>query len=171
MKKINLVVVKGSGEYGGMDGVEYKDLISFGVTDLSPSDPDFLFGLKSLARIYASEFFDMYFDDSEKLLEKSKTLEEIQKIIKKELAEYGDYGCKWTRSIAIIEIKNENILDGLKHLGKNFFAENYHLDLKLKGLKKNKKFKEALKLNQSFDRLSEKRMTYLENVCKPISLR
>ena len=159
MKKINLVVVEGSHEFGGVDNMQYEHLISFGVTDLSPSDPDFLFGLKSLVGIYASEFFDMYFDDSEKLLEKSETLEEIQKIIKKELDEYGDYGCKWTRRIAIIEIKNEDILDGLKHLGKNFFAENYYLDLKLKELKKNKKFKEALKLNQSFGKLYKNRRT------------
>ena len=94
MKKINLVVVEGSHEFGGVDNMQYEHLISFGVTDLSPSDPDFLFGLKSLVGIYASEFFDMYFDDSEKLLEKSETLEEIQKIIKEELDEYGDYGCK-----------------------------------------------------------------------------
>ena len=166
MKKINLVVVEGTNEFGGVDNMQYEDLISFGVTDLSPSDPDFLFGLKSLVRIYASEFFDMYFDDSEKLLEKSETLEEIQKIIKEELDEYGDYGCKYTRRIAIIEIKNEDILDGLKHLGKNFFEENYHLDLKLKELKKNKKFKEALELKESFDKLSEKRMKYLKKACE-----
>jgi len=166
MKKINLVVVEGSHEFGGVDNMQYEDLISFGVTDLSPSDPDFLFHLKSLAGTYAFNFFDMYFDDSEKLLEKSKTLEEIQKIIKKELDEYGDYGCKWTYRIAIIEIKNKDILDGLKHLGKNFFDENYRVDQKIKELIKNKKFKKAIELKESLDRLSEKKMQYLENVCK-----
>ena len=170
MKKINLVVVKGSGEYGGMDGVEYKDLISFGVTDLSPSDPDFLFHLKSLVRLYAYKFFDMDFDESRKLLEKFKTLEEIEEIAKKfkiEDSHSAEY--KYTHRIAIIEIKNEDILDGLKHLGKNFFDKD--LKYKIKELIKNKKFKKAIELKESLDSLSEKRMTYLDNVCKPISLR
>lgn len=166
MKKINLVVVEGTHEFGGIDNLQYEDLISFGVTDLSPSDPDFLFHLKSLAGTYAFNFFDIDFDETEKLLEKSETLEEIQKIIKEELDEYGDYGCKYTYRISIIEIKNKDILDGLKHLGKNFFDENYCVDKKIKNLKKNKKFKEALKLKESFDKLSEKEMKYLENACK-----
>ena len=166
MKKINLVVVEGTNEFGGVDNMQYEDLISFGVTDLSPSDPDFLFHLKSLVGNYAFNFFDIYFDETEKLLEKSKTLEEIQGIIKEELDEYGDYGCKYTRRIDIIEIKNENILDGLKHLGKNFFGENYRVNQKIKELKKNKKFKEALELKESFDKLSEKRMKYLKNACE-----
>jgi len=164
MKKINLVVVKGSREYGGMDGVEYEDLISFGVTDLSPSDPDFLFHLKSLVGTYAYEFFDMDFDESKKLLEKSKTLEKIEAIAKSIKIEDSNYEYKYTHNIAIIEIKNEDILDGLKHLGKNFFDKD--LKYKIKELIKNKKFKKALELKESLDRLSEKKMKYLENVCK-----
>jgi hypothetical protein len=155
MKKINLVVVEGPREFGGVDNLQYEDLIRFGITDLSLSDPYFLFHLKSLVGTYAYEFFDMDFDESEKLLKKSKTLEEIEAVAKKSIRYDGDSEFKHTYRIVIIEIKNEVLLEGLIHISESCFIEEYGVGEKVKELKKDGKFKEALELMESFNKLKD----------------
>jgi hypothetical protein len=154
-QKINLVLIKGRQTFN-IDG-DYEKLMRFEISDLSPSSEDFLEGVKSLANLYAYEFFDVDdFDKSEKML-KAKTLKEVEEIIKEELySKYSeDEGEKQTYSISIIEIKNESIIEGLKHLPENFFSGDYEIKKKISELKKDEKFKEALELTDSFNKLEE----------------
>jgi len=154
-KEINLVVISGSRVFGGVANEQREIIRSFKITDLSPSSTDFMEGVKTLASIFASEFFDMDFDEAGKLFEKAKTLEELEKILKKDLYEENYEGWKQFNSISIIEIKNEFLLDGLIHLPESSFNGDYDVEGKVKELKKDEKFKEALELRDSFIKLEE----------------
>lgn len=154
MKKINLVLVKGNLEFGGIDNLMNEYLIEFGITDLPQSDPVFLDKLKDLVGFYAYNFFDMDFDESESLLEKAKTLEEIEAIAKG--IKYDGYSeFAMTYGIEIIEIKNEVLLKGLMHLPDSRFFDEYYVDKEVEKFKEEGKFKEALELKESFDRLKD----------------
>jgi hypothetical protein len=152
MSKINLVVISGGHTTGGVGDETIKNLRIFKVSNFPPSSSDFLKEVKSLTSSFASEFFDMDLDES---FESAKTLEELEKIAKKDLYSEDYYGWKQTYSISVIEIRNDVILQGLNYLSGSFFADDYEIEKKIGELKKDEKFKEALELTESLARLKK----------------
>ena len=158
MKKVNLVEILG---VDILDTFSYDRTERFSVfevaSDLSPSSADFIEEVKSLARLYAFTFFDMGFDESEKLLEKAKTIEEIEDIIKEELSTYRDGVDEYweTLGIFVTEIKNPDILEGLVHLPENSFSCDDDVESRIKELKSDENFKEALELSESFNKIKD----------------
>ena len=157
MKKINLIEILGGDTLDTFEKYKREIFRSFKVSDLSPSSADFIEEVKSLAGLYAFEFFDMDFDESKKLLEKAKTIEEIEDIIKEEITNYeeGDDEYRDTWGISVIEIKNPRILKGLVNLPKNSFSGNDDAEIKIEELKSDGNFKEALELIESFNKLKD----------------
>jgi hypothetical protein len=157
MKKINLIEILGGDILDTFEKYRRERFRSFKLSDLSPSSPDFIEGVKSLAGSYAFKFFGMGLEESKKLLEKAQTIEEIEDIIKEELTDYedGDDEYRETWGIIITEIKNPGILEGLIHLPENSFSDNDDVGSKIKELKNNGNFKEALELSESFNELKD----------------
>jgi hypothetical protein len=152
MEKINLVVISGGHTTGGVGDETIKDLRIFKVSNFSPSSPDFLKEVKSLTSSFASKFFGMNLDEK---FENAETLLELEKIAQKDLYSESSYGWKQTYSISVIEIRNEIILQGLKYLSGSFFIDDYAIEKKIKELKEDKKFEEALELTESLAKLKE----------------
>jgi len=152
MIKINLVVISGGHITGGVGDETRKNLRIFKVSNFSPSSSDFLKEVKSLTSSFASKFFDMDLDES---FENAKTLEELEKIAKKDLYSEDYYGWKQTYSISVIEIRNEVILQGLNYFLGSFFADDYDIEKKIVELKRDEKFKEALELTDSLAKLKK----------------
>jgi hypothetical protein len=106
---------------------------------------------------YAFEFFDMSLEESKKLLEKAQTIEEIEDIIKEELSTYRDGADEYWKTLGIFvtEIKNPGILEGLVHLPENSFSCDDDVESRIKELKSDENFKEALELSESFNKLKD----------------
>ena len=119
-----------------------------------------LFLLKNVAEVFNIASINSHiqdFDESEKLLEKAKTIEEIEDIIKEELSTYRDGVDEYweTLGIFVTEIKNPDILEGLVHLPENSFSCDDDVESRIKELKSDENFKEALELSESFNKLKD----------------
>lgn len=163
MKRVNLVEILGADILDIFNRSRYHSRLErfsvFAVaSDLSPSSADFIEEVKSLAGSYAFNFFrHMSLEKSKKLLEKAQTIEEIEDIIKEELTDYrdGDDEYRETLGIFVTEIKNPDILDGLVHLPENSFSCDVDVESRIKELKSDENFKEALELTESFNELKD----------------
>lgn len=157
MKKINLIEILGVDILDTFEKYRQERFRSFKLSDLSPSSPNFIEGVKSLVGSYAFEFFDMSLKESKKLLEKAQTIEEIEDIIKEELSTYRDGADEYWKTLGIFvtEIKNPDILEGLVHLPENSFSCDDDVESRIKELKSDENFKEALELSESFNKLKD----------------